>query len=144
MTRAEFEKRKQVLEEQFRASILFLREGYESQLRALESDGSASTGSVPGRNARADAAVVAEPARRRARGREPGEMTELVRAAVDQLPAELTKEDIVRILGFSPERSSLHRALDVLLVEGTVGIHVRGAGRKPNVYRKLSGKTAGA
>jgi hypothetical protein len=136
MTQADYEQKKRALEEQLHAAIELLQSGYQAQLRALELDRG------PGEGIAAAAAPVAAPDQPPLPARSSGDLLELVREAVDRLPAELTKADIMRLLGFTPERSTLHRVIDVLLVEGELEIHVRGTGRSPNIYRKRSGNTA--
>jgi hypothetical protein len=139
MTPAEYERRKQALEEQLRASIQFLQKGYEAQLRALESERASSEEPAAAAAPREDGEPASPaPVRRRASLSPPGGLGGAVRQAVAQLPAEFTKEDIIRLLGFTPERSSLHRVLDELLTEQTIRIQRRGSGRSPNVYRKLT------
>jgi len=128
MTESEYEQRKLELEARLQISIQFLQKGYEAQLGALELERAREE------RAAAPAPEAAAPAQRR---RAPGDLLEQIRERLAQLPAEFTKEDIVRFLGFTPDRSSLHRALDELLGEREVRLHVRGAGRTPNVYRKV-------
>lgn len=48
-------------------------------------------------------------------------------------------EERKRALGFTPERSSLHRVLEELIQHGILRLHSRGSGRTPNVYRKTAG-----
>jgi len=128
MTESEYEQRKLALEAQLRISIQFLQKGYKAQLRALELERAREE------RAAAPAPRAAAPVQQR---RAPGDLREKIREGLARLPAEFTKEDIVRFLGFTPDRSSLHRALDELLLERVVRLHVRGAGRAPNVYRKV-------
>jgi len=135
MTESDYEQRKQELVAQLRLSIRFLQQGYEAQLSALELErAGAKKTSAP------VVAPEAAPVRQRA-PQPPGGLLEHVRQAVAQLPVEFTKADIIRVLGYTPERSSLHRALDDLMVEREIQVHDRGSGRTPNVYRKLRGNT---
>jgi len=135
MTEADYEERKRGLEAQFRLSIQFLQKGYEAQLRALELAW-AQENQTPAPAPTLEAAPAPQRPPRPA-----GSLIELVRQAVAQLPAEFKKEDVIRLLGFTPERSSLHRAMDELLVTQEIRIRSQGAGRTPNVYRKLAGST---
>jgi len=135
MTESEYVQKKQELEAQLRLSIRFLQQGYEAQLSALELEW-AGAKKTPAPVAAPEAAPV------RQRAPQPlGGLLEHVRQAVAQLPVEFTKADIMRVLGYTPERSSLHRALDDLMAEREVRLHDRGSGRTPNVYRKLRGIT---
>ncbi len=135
MTESDYEQRKQELEAQLRLSIRFLQQGYEAQLSALELEW-ARTKKPPAPVAVPEVA----PVRQRA-PQPPGGLLEQVRQAVAQLPVEFTKADVIRGLGYTPERSSLHRALDDLMAEREIRLHDRGSGRTPNVYRKLRGIT---
>ncbi|HEX3532029.1 MAG TPA: hypothetical protein VH988_33640 [Thermoanaerobaculia bacterium] len=135
MTESDYEQRKLELDTQLRLSIRFLQQGYEAQLSALELEWAGAK-----RTAAPVAAPEAAPVRQRA-PQPPGGLLEQVRQAVAQLPVELTKADVIRVLGFTPERSSLHRALDDLMAEREIRLHDRGSGRTPNVYRKLGGIT---
>lgn len=146
MTRAEYEQKKQDLELRHRIAIQLLKQGYESQLRALESEWAQSAEAPPEpdlhRSDEASTPVAKTlPVRQPSSAYLAGGLLESVRHALEQLPAEFKKEDIVRLLGFKPERSSLHRAMDALLAERKIRIHIRGAGRVPNIYRKLAGDT---
>lgn len=146
MTKAEYEQNLQELETRHRIASQFLQQGHAAQLQALESEWAQGAEAAPETEARRrdeTAAPVAEtaPDRLSPWAYLPGRLLESVRQAVAQLPVEFKKEDIIRLLGFTPERSSLHRAMDTLLVERKIRIHLRGAGRVPNVYRKLSGDT---
>jgi hypothetical protein len=146
MTKAEYEQKLQELETRHRVSIQFLQQGYEAQLRTLKSEWAQGAEGAPEPEARRRAETSAPAAEAAPAGQPPwaylpGGLLERVRQAVAQLPLEFKKEDIIRLLGFTPERSSLHRAMDALLAERKIRIHIRGAGRVPNVYRKLSGDT---
>jgi hypothetical protein len=146
MTKAEYEEQKQELETRHRISIQFLQKGYEAQLRALKSEWIQAAEAPPPPEwdaprreetsaPAAETALVEYPPWAYL----PGGLLESVRQAVERLPAEFKKEDIVRLLGFKPERSSLHRAMDTLMNEQKIRIHIRGFGRAPNIYRKLAG-----
>ena len=138
MTPSDYERRKHALDEQLRRGIELLRSGYQIQLRALElmrwSD-SAAPLPLP---ETADSASSPPSTGKRQRfawsGR--GELSERVREALAQLPEEVTKNDIVRALGFSPERSSLHRVIEELVSEGVLEVKSPGKGRLPSVYRQ--------
>jgi hypothetical protein len=146
MTKAEHEEKKRELETRHRISLQFLQKGYEAQLRILESawDQAAKAPPEPEARRREEAAAPAAeaaPAEQPPRAYLPGGLLESVRQAMEQLPKEFKKEDIIRLLGFMPERSSLHRAMDTLLAEGKIRIHIRGGGRVPNIYRKVTRDT---
>jgi hypothetical protein len=149
MTHNEFEQRKRALEEQLQAAIQIVQESYRVQLRALElvrwSASSAPEGPPPMeslavlRPAAARRLLLPEgapeplPAPRSA----PGELFDLVVEALDKLPDTLTRDDVSRVLGFRPHRSTLYRTLDDLRLNGYLELETRGEGRAPNVYRKV-------
>lgn len=142
MTKAEYEEKKQELETRHHIAVQFLQKGYEAQLRTLESEwGQAPEAPLPDLAAHLGEAGVAASPELPPWTYLSGGLLESVRQAVDQLPVEFKKEDIIRLLGATPERSSLHRAIDTLLRERKIRIHLRGAGRVPNVYRKMMGDT---
>jgi hypothetical protein len=139
MTPGEFEQKKRALEEQLRSGIEMLQRSFQIQLRALElvrwSEGPA--GDLP------DGSPEREPLRRRSEWSEPGVLLSRVEEALGQLPDEVTKNDVIRVLGFTPERSSLHRAITKLERRGILALQTRGDGRLPSVYRKLPPKGTG-
>jgi len=138
MTPSDYDRRKQALDEQLRLGIELLRSGYQIQLRALElmrwSD-SAAPLPLP---------ETADPAssppstgkRQRSAWSTRGALYDHVLEALGQLPEEVTKNDILRALGFSPERSSLHRVIEELVSEGALEVKSPGKGRIPSVYRQ--------
>jgi hypothetical protein len=136
MTPGEFEQRKRALEEQLRAGIEMLQRSFQTQLRALElvrwSEGTAED--LP------DGSPDREPRRRRSEWSAPGVLLSRVEEALARLPDEVTKNDVIRVLGFTPERSSLHRAITRLERRGVLALQTRGDGRLPSVYRKLPPK----
>jgi hypothetical protein len=142
MTRAEYEQKKLELEATRRLALQFLQRGYEAQLLALENAWAwgAETSPEPPVHRQEE---TPEPAAEAAPVQHPpwayleGGLLESVRSAVEQLPPEFKKDDIVRLLAAKPERSSLHRAMDTLMREGMIQIHIRGGGRVPNIYRKV-------
>jgi len=143
MTKAEYEQKKLELEATRRLSIQFLQRGYEAQLLALE-NAWAWEAEAPSEPEERRLEETTAPAAEAAPGQHPpwahleGGLLESVRQAVEQLPTEFKKEDVLRLLAAKPERSSLHRAMDTLMGEGKIRIHIRGGGRVPNVYRKVT------
>ena len=139
MTREEYEQRKLRLAEQLREGVALLEQGYQRQLRALEliwmadSNGDAV---LPGQEpaaATAPAGLPAKPARPRLAA---GQLLEDLRTALPQMPEVFDRNDIVRALGYEPERSSLHRAMASLLKESVFVLDSSGAGKIPAKYRK--------
>jgi DNA-binding IclR family transcriptional regulator len=58
--------------------------------------------------------------------------------ALDQLPEIFDKNDLCRILGYSPHRASLHRLFRDLVKHGWLVVEDPRGGRWPIRYRKLS------
>lgn len=145
MTPSDYERRKHALDEQLRLGIELLRSGYQIQLRALElmrwSDGAASL-PLP-ESADPSSSPPSTGKRQRSAWSGRGELCERVREALAQLPEEVTKNDILRALGFSPERSSLHRAIEELISEGALELKSPGKGRIPSVYRQSPASSEG-
>ena len=127
MTPEEYERERQRLEDQLRADIELLQTAHQARLKALEAVWRSSRSPIEG---------AAQPnPRRRQRGGE-GELDDKVEAALERLPREFTSRDLRRELGFSPNRSSLHRALRRLEEDGTLAVLQFGTGRRPAIYRK--------
>jgi len=154
MTHDEYEQKKRALEEQLRAAIEIVQRSHQVQLRALElvrwsesgEVGALRPGAAPsaasGAFSAPPSAAASKPASPPATRRAPGELDAQVRGALEKLPEELTKHDVIRALGFSPDRGSLHRILTGLILEGVLTVRKEGSGRLPSVYRKLSRATA--
>ena len=53
-----------------------------------------------------------------------------------QLPEDFTKHDVLRCLGYSPDRASLFRVLNTLEREGVLEMKERGTGKIPTIYLK--------
>jgi prophage antirepressor-like protein len=62
--------------------------------------------------------------------------------ALEQVGPQFVRADIVRALGYEPERSSLHRALLELRREGTIKLVEEGSGRVPSRWAKVAQTTA--
>ena len=143
MTREEYEQRKLRLAEQLREGVALLEEGYQRQLRALELIWMADSGGdseLPRREPVAVAAPPAVPPGKPSRHRlAPGQLLEDVRTTLTQLPEVFDRNDLVRVLGYEPERSSLHRVLDRLVNQGVLVLDSYGAGKIPAKYRKPPG-----
>ena len=139
MTREEYEQRKLRLAEQLREGVALLEQGYQRQLRALEliwladSNGDAVP---PGQEPIAAAAPAGLPVKRTRQRLAPGRLLEDIQTALTQLPEVFDRNDLLRALGYEPERSSLHRALASLVKEGVLVINSYGAGKIPARYSK--------
>lgn len=139
MTHEEYEQRKLRLAEQLREGVALLEEGYQRQLRALELIWIADSngGAVPPRQKPAAVAAPARPSGKPSRHRlAPGQLLEDVQTALTQMPEVFDRNDLLRALGYEPDRSSLHRALAGLVKEGVLVLNSYGAGKIPAKYSK--------
>lgn len=125
MTPEDYERERQRLEEQLQADIQLLQAAHQARLKALEAVWRASH----------PPAEEAPRSPRRARGGN-WELDDAVDDALERLPREFTSKDLRRELGFSPNRSSLHRALRRLEEDGALKVLQFGTGRRPALYRK--------
>lgn len=129
MKRTELEQRKRLLEDQLQTGIELLRDGYAARLRALEEEWRASP-------------EEDEPAPEPRRGRAlPGQLHEEVAAALAGIPEVFDRNDVVRALGYKPDRVSLFRVLRTLEEAGKIAVESYGKGRKGTVYRRERSKS---
>jgi hypothetical protein len=141
MTREQYEEQKRRLGEQHRSLMAILESAHQTQLQALDmvwrmlsGEGSA----FPGLGAAQSAdrpAVAAPPARQR---RQPHELEEDVEAVLPRLPETFTFVDVCGLLGYTPNRGSLHRALQKLRRGGQLTVDFAGSGTQPTRYRKVT------
>lgn len=127
MTPEEYERERQRLEDQLRADIELLQAAHQARLRALEAVWRSSRSPI-------EEAPQSNP-RRGQRGGD-WELDDAVEDALERLPREFTSNDLRRELGFSPNRSSLHRALRRMEENGALAVLQFGSGRRPALYRK--------
>jgi hypothetical protein len=140
MEHNEFEQHKRVLDDQLRAAIDLLKAGHAAQMRELEArwqvaeTGAAASESPSGSTP--ESPPDPEPAAP-AQVRQPaGSLYDAVLSVFAELPEEFDKNDILRALGYSPNRVSLFRVLRTLGQEGWIENKTFGAGRTVSVYRK--------
>jgi hypothetical protein len=137
MTRHEYERHKQRLEEELRSGMEMLAAAHRHQVRALEMVWAATgeegvTIPPPVAASTAPGFVAApRPGRRKA-----GELLEAVRTALAQVPESFNRNDVCAALGYNPDRSSLFRVLQDLEAEGTLVMKSRGDGSVPTIYKK--------
>ncbi|HEX7186040.1 MAG TPA: hypothetical protein VF756_29715 [Thermoanaerobaculia bacterium] len=130
MKRSEYEQRRQALEESFEAEVATLRAAHQIRLRSLEALW------------RADPEEDAPPQTLAAPSMPPPprlslpEMTEALEEVFPRLPEVFDKNDAVRLLGWSPPRASLFRALQTLVFQGRLTVERGSNGRVSNVYRQ--------
>ncbi len=65
-----------------------------------------------------------------------GKLVEDVDAALDQVPEVFDRNDLLKALGYEPDRTSLYRIVRGLLREGVITLEVRGSGKIPAKYGK--------
>jgi hypothetical protein len=151
----DYERFRKRLEQQLRADVELIYEGYRAKLRAYESvaglrgdlDGedwpplelAPSLAPAPGRAqlsaAPAAAPEAPTPPRRR------GKAYELFNAIFDllaTLPEVFDKGDLVRALGYEPRRTTLHGTLELLIEEGLIDVAQHGRGKQPARYQKIA------
>jgi hypothetical protein len=149
---ARFRKR---LEEQLRADVELIYEGYCAKLRAYERvvrlrddldsedwpplELAPSLLPAPGR-AQLSAAPAASPEvptrpRRRIRAYE---LFNTIFDLLATLPEVFDKGDLVRALGHEPPRTTLHSTLELLIEDGLIDIDQQGRGKHPTRYRKIA------
>jgi len=130
MEHNELEQHKRALDDQLRAAIDLLKAGHSAQMRELEARWlAAGAGAAAPEPAPEPAAPppVRQPA---------GSLYDEVLSVLAELPEEFDKNDVLRLLGYTPNRISLFRVLQTLAVEGRVEMKTHGAGRTTNVFRK--------
>jgi hypothetical protein len=151
MTRAEYEQRKRRLEEQLQEGIELLKAGSRQQLRALEliwmttgdEDGSLPQTPAEGRSPEKPAipiktAAAPQPAKPSRRPRlRPGQLWDDIDSALDQVPRIFDRHDLLKALGYEPDRASLHRVTTALLGQGVITLKAHGSGRIPAKYEKV-------
>ena len=138
MTEDEFLQQKRRLDEQLEVAISWLREAHRAQVRALEAVWAASRQEGDGpvtvqAPVEAPAAVPEKPRRGSL------EVYDEVVAILERLPAKFDKNDVCRLLGASPDRVALFRALQRLGDEDRIEVAEHGAGRRTTVYRRIDG-----
>lgn len=139
MTREEFERRKQKLEEQLQSGIELLHAAHRVQVRALEmvwmlaaEEAGAVTAPTP---APPDPQEPERPQQvRRMKGLP--EVEEDLRAVMDRLPPVFDRSDVVQALGYQPDRRTLYKLLQEMLHAGKLVLAHRGSGRTSSRYRR--------
>ena len=137
MKRNEYEQRKRILDEQLRTALDLVHAGHRAQLQMLEllwrtSGGEAEPASAaepPEAPSFPEPQEKAPPAPKQRR--EAHSLYFDVLEALPQLPENFTKHDVIRSLGYSPDRASLFRVLDTLQKEGAIELQAKGAGKIP-------------
>ena len=136
MTRDEYERRKQRIEEQLRAGIELMESAYRAQIRALDlvwmvqAEEDAESPSPPPER------EPLSPAADKPRRRSAPEVDADIRAAFASLPKTFTRSDVCDTLGYEPDRGALYRVLRDLTRSGALRVESPGAGQRATAYRK--------
>jgi hypothetical protein len=151
MTREEYEQRKRRLEEQLAEGIELLRAGFRQQIRALDlvwmttAAEDITLSAIPAAGMRREEPASSirpspepQPAKPSRRPRLPaGKLWEDVDAVFDSLPQVFDRNDLLKALGYEPERSSLYRVVRELLRAGEIVVHTSPAGKIAAKYEKV-------
>jgi hypothetical protein len=138
LNQAEYQRLRRQLDEELRAGIEMLQAGHRAKVEALDGLWLAGSDEPPEDPPAPAAPVPSEPPPSRER-REAGELRDDVEAALASVGDEFEKGDIRRALGYTPNRTSLHRALWDLQGEGLIELLRPGRGRRSTRYRKARG-----
>ena len=129
MRRSDYEQRRRALEETYEADLALIRSAHEARLRSLEalwlSDPEEDPVETP-----APAPPVAPPRIVRP------PLAQALEDALPGLPDVFDKNDVIRALGWAPDRAFLFRALDDLIHQRRIVVERFGAGRVATTYRK--------
>ena len=150
MPTGDYERYRRQLDAQLRADVELIYEAYRAKLRAYETVARArgeefaslpaaelpfALPPAPAPEPLPPPAAMPLPAtapRRRA-----NEVEGAVLAVWDRLPAVFDRDDLVRLLGFEPRRSTLHRILLRFVREKALDVEEGPGGRYLKRYRKL-------
>jgi hypothetical protein len=132
MRRSEYEQRRHALEEIYQADLGLIRSAHEARLRSLEAlwsadpqeDGTESPAPAPETHPEPTPRIVRPP------------LAQALDDALPGLPEIFDKNDVIRALGWTPDRAALFRALDDLIRQRRIAVERFGAGRVTTVYRK--------
>ncbi len=138
MTEEEYQQHKRRLEEQLRQGVELLQAAFRGALELVwmataEKDAvlprSASGSAKPSSSSPPPAA----PARPR---QKPGQLLKEVDAVLDQLPEVFDRDDLVKALGYEPDRSALHRVMTWLRRQEIITLESSNVGKIPARWEK--------
>jgi hypothetical protein len=152
--RSDYERFRKRLEEQLRADVELLYEGYRAKLRAYEMvarlrgdfDGefgpplelARSLSPVPGPAQLPAAPAASPPAPAPPRRGKAYELFNTIFDLLATLPEVFDKSDLVRALGYEPRRTTLHNTLELLLEDGLIEVAQHGTGKRLTRYRRIA------
>ena len=146
----DYEIYRQRLEEQLRADVELLYEAYRAKLRAYETvlrtrgeigagpwppELTLSLPPAPGLETAPPPPSTLPPKRPRSRAYS---LIEAVEGVLDTLDEVFDRNDLIRALGFEPNRATLHRILTDLADAGFIALEKPGGGKQPNRYRRIA------
>lgn len=136
MTDEEYQRRKQRLEEQLRQGTELLQAAFREALELVwlataDKDAALPTASGPVKTS--PSPQPAAPARPRLK---PGQLWKEVDAILDRLPEVFDRNDLVKALGYEPDRSALHRVMDGLRRHEIITLKSRSVGKFPAQWEK--------
>jgi len=157
MNQADYERRKQYIEQELEATIELVRAGARAQLRALDMvwmtspensapvpvflDPPSAPRPAPLLLAPVEAAPAAPAAPVRKR-RPAAELYYEVCDALEKVPEVFDRTDLLALLETRPERSSLYRVLEDIRRQGRIEVVEKGRGIHPDTYRRKSSSQA--
>jgi hypothetical protein len=134
----DYERLRRDLETQLAADLDLIRAAHEAKLRALEALRDASANEEP-RPESPPNVTQTEPIETpsEAPRRRRGDLLADILEVFPNLPETFDKTDIVRLLGYEPNRPSLHRVWDKLQADKRIAIERFSTGRRPTRFRKV-------
>jgi hypothetical protein len=142
MTRDEYEQSKARIQEQHRAAVELMDTACKAQLRALDLVWMVQGQGGAGGEALAGLVIPAAPPPakqeepKKPRRKSSPEVAKDVVAVVGRLPEKFTRHDVIKLLGYEPERGALFRALKDVIDEGHIRVEQAGSGQVPAIYRR--------
>jgi hypothetical protein len=141
---AEYQRLRRQLDEELRAGIEMLQAGHRAKVAKLDglweppdvAPAQLPASPVP---PEAPAQPPASPAAPEvpAQRLEPGQLLADVELALEEVGEVFQKGDLCAIIGYEPQRSSLHRVLAELQRDGVIRLDHPGSGRRATRYRKV-------
>jgi hypothetical protein len=148
MKTEEYERLRRALSQQLAADLDLIRAGHAAKLRALEelwltspeegAAGARSLAQAPTRAPLSETVSSETPDPARARASRRGDTLNDLRTALPHLPEIFEREDIYRVLGYTPARATLYRALWILKSENLIGMARLSDGGIRSQYRNLT------
>ncbi len=127
MKRSEYEQRRRALEETFEAEIATVRAAQQIRRRAFEALWLADLEEDAPSEAPAAPPMPPPP---------PLHMATALEEILPRLPEVFDKNDVIRLLGWTPARATLFRVLDNLVLKGRLTVERCGRGRASTTYRQ--------